>query len=125
MACGRACNGGVRGVLVFPDFFAVGGLEAEGGFLVVLNRKDVKLVADEGRGGIAQAHGDFPLFGQVFRPGGGRVEAGDFSVAVGAAPLGPVLRKTYNRGKEEQANSQQSDRTRGNSASHRNLPRLK
>ena len=88
---GVGSGDGVGGVFVGPELGAVGSVEAGDGFVGAVAGEDVEFVGDDGDGGIG-AEADFggPLGGELFGPGGGGFEVGDFAVAGGAAPLGPV-----------------------------------
>src|SRR5205085_446101 len=53
--------------------------------------EDIKPIADQRRRGVAFADGGLPFLRQRLGPGGRRSKAGDLAIAIGPAPLRPVL----------------------------------
>src|SRR4029079_3928201 len=86
----RGSRGRFFFVSVLPDFFAGGHVEAADHFADIFAREDEQLVANERGRSHAIADGHGPFLGQLFGPGGGRFEIGDFGIAISAAPLGPI-----------------------------------
>src|SRR5205085_2335486 len=89
-----------RVVLLLPDLLAVGRRQAADDLVATLAGEDVELVADQGGRGDAVAHGDRPFLRQVLRPGLRRGEPRCLAVAVGSAPLRPVLGKDAARAEQ-------------------------
>src|SRR5205823_4363157 len=88
-----------RFIFVLPKFLAVGGVERARDFISFLARKNEQLVANERRRGVAFADGHFPFLREFLGPGLRRFEVTGLRVAIGAAPLRPVLRER-NAGRE-------------------------
>src|SRR5262249_14630932 len=81
----------LRFVFVLPQFFAGSCIEAAGNLVASLPREHVKLVADQRGRGDAFTDGDLPLLREFLGPGFRRLEGRGLGVAIGTAPLRPIL----------------------------------
>src|SRR5665213_1600249 len=88
---GAGAGHGVRLVLVFPLLRAGGGVQAADDFLLALSGKYENLIADHNRRCVAETDFDAPLLREFLGPRFGFGESDHLVVAVGAAPLRPVL----------------------------------
>jgi len=90
VSAGRAADR-LGGVLVPPDFLAVGGLEAHGDLFFALSRKGIELIADKRGRGDALTHRGFPFLRQFSRPFCRRGEPAGLAIAIWSSPLRPIL----------------------------------
>ena len=93
MTLRRAGDRRGRRIALMPDFLAVGGIEAGEHLVGILPGEDIEPIADQRRRGIAFADFLPPFLRQLLGPRRRRGKAGDFSIAIGPAPLRPVLRE--------------------------------
>ena len=109
---GAGSGHGVRLVLVLPLFVAAGRVQAADDFLLALSRKHENLIADQDRRRIAESDFDAPLFGEFLGPCLGFNESDHLVVAVGSAPLRPVLGADADRAQHKNATRQHRRRLR-------------
>ena len=98
----RSANGR-HGVLVRPDFLAVGGIQTANDLVALLAREDINLAADQRGRRVSRPDGDLPFLCQFLGPSLGRGESGGLGIAIGAAPLRPILPRRPAQAGQDQA----------------------